>query len=280
MSKLILESISKKWASKETINDQDTKNLLDEFFLALENGKIRASYKDEASNWHLEKRVKEGILLSFRLGKNIKANFGPFTFIDKDNLWPREIPTDKNIRIVPGGSSIRRGVYLGKNVTMMPPSYINIGAFVDDDSMIDSNALVGSCAQIGKKVHISAGVQIGGVLEPVHAMPVIIEDEAFIGANSGIFEGTRVESLAVIASGVILTSSSKIFDLVKEEVIVAKEGILSVPKNAVVVSGARDLDGDFAKKYGLKICTPIIVKYRDQKSDSKLKLEDVLRDLK
>jgi 2,3,4,5-tetrahydropyridine-2,6-dicarboxylate N-succinyltransferase len=258
--------------------DEDGHNVLVENFLnALEAGKIRCAQKI-AGFWQVDERVKKGILLAFRIGKNEKISMGPLTFIDKSNLWPRQIDIDCKIRLVPGGVSIRRGAFLAENVVIMPPSYVNIGAYVDEGSLIDSNALVGSCAQVGKRVHISAGAQIGGVLEPIQAMPVIIEDDVLIGGNCGIFEGTQISRGAVIGAGVNLTKSTKVYDLIKKEIISIQEGkSLVIPQDAVVVPGCRALTGRFALENNLSVTTPLIIKYRDEKTLKKTELEDMLR---
>ena len=251
-------------------------NLAKMFLDELESGKIRCAYKNN-NTWQVDIRVKKAILFCFKQGVNKKVKIDIFSYIDKDNLWPQDIALDKQTRIVPGGSSVRRGAFIGNNVTLMPPCFVNIGAFIDDKSMLDSNALVGSCAQIGKNVHISAGAQIGGVLEPIGAMPVIIEDNVLIGANSGVFEGTIVREQAIIAAGVNLTKGMKVFDLVNQVIIQAKD-VLEIPQRAVVVPGSRPiLNNDFAKKHNLAISCPIIVKYRDEHTDAKSMLEEFLR---
>lgn len=256
--------------------DEDCRPLVEEFLSALEKGQCRAALPSP-TGFRVDERVKKGILLAFRIGKKEVKNLGPLSFIDKDTLWPRSFNLNDEVRIVPGGVSIRRGVYLGKNVIVMPPSYINIGAFVDDGSLIDSNALVGSCAQVGKNVHLSAGVQLGGVLEPVGASPVIVEDDVLIGGSSALYEGIQVGKKAVIGAGVVLTKSSKVFDLVNEKIITAGDDVLKIPAFAVVVQGARTLTSDFAQSYGLSISTPLIIKYRDGNTDKKTVLEDLLR---
>lgn len=250
---------------------------LDKFLNGLESGEIRAAKKINGA-WQVDERVKQGILLCFRKGINEKITLGPLTFIDKHNLWPRSLDMASGIRLVPGGVSVRRGAFLGARVTLMPPSFVNIGAFVDDGSMVDSHALVGSCAQVGKRVHISAGAQIGGVLEPIGLLPVIIEDEVMLGGNTGIFEGVIIGKGAVIGAGVNITSSSKIYDLVNEQVIEKMDDKpLIVPEGAVVITGSRGISNDFAIENRLSIVTPIIVKYRDQKTEDKTKHEDDLR---
>ncbi len=256
----------------------DLSSLSSRFLDELEHGQIRCAKKINGI-WQVDERVKKGILLAFRIGIKGPLSVGPMHFVDKTNLWPRSFDVNDQVRVVPFGSTVRRGAYLGKNVTVMPPSYVNIGAFVDDESLVDSNALVGSCAQIGKRVHLSAGVQIGGVLEPIGALPVIIEDDALIGGNSGVYEGTRIGSRAVIGAGVVLTKSVKVFDLVNEKIICAEgpDGVLSIPDHAVVVPGMRAVAGSFASTNGLSVSAPLIIKYRDEKTDTKIRLEGLLR---
>lgn len=271
----ILERISRV-AQENSFKEKDY-SLVKEFLDALEQGLIRCAHKHK-EGWTLDERVKQGILLAFRLGQNEKLHVGPFSFIDKNNLWPRQFDLNSGVRVVPGGVSVRRGAFVGNKVTIMPPSYVNVGAYIDEGSLIDSNALVGSCAQVGRRVHISAGAQIGGVLEPVQALPVIIEDDVLIGGNCGIYEGCQIGQGAVLGAGVILTNSTKVFDVVHEKVISASENqVLQIPPQAVVVPGSRALAGDFAKAAGLSIYTPLIIKYRDQKTNQKTMLEDYLR---
>lgn len=250
------------------------------FLHALEAGSIRAAEKIDGT-WQVNAWVKRGILLGFKYGRTVPLPAGAsFQFFDK-HTYPTQdfMGNDRNIRIVPGGSTVRAGAFIGKNVTMMPPMYVNCGAFVDDGTMVDSHALVGSCAQIGKRVHLSAAAQIGGVLEPVGATPVIIEDDCMIGGNTGIYEGTQVGEGAVIATGVTLTRSVPVYDLVREIVYRgSSDEPLKIPAGAVVVSGARPITGNaFAVQYGLSIATPVIIKYRDDKTDAATKLEELLR---
>jgi len=201
-----------------------------------------------------------------------------FSFIDKDTYPLKSITLDNGVRIVPGGSAVRDGSYLAPSVVMMPPAYVNVGAYVDEGTMIDSHALVGSCAQVGKKVHLSAGVQVGGVLEPVGAMPVIIEDEVMVGGNCGIYEGTIVKERAVIGTGVILNGSTPVYDLALNAIYrKTAEAPLVIPAGAVVVAGSRKIKGDFASEHGLSIYTPVIIKYRDERTDSATALEEALR---
>lgn len=249
-----------------------------EFRDLLGKGKIRSAEYIEGE-WKVNIWVKKGILLGFNLGKIVDYSENKsFRYFDKDTYPLKKLSIDDGIRIVPGGTSIREGAYVAKGVVIMPPAYVNVGAYVDEDTMIDSHALVGSCAQIGKNVHISAGTQIGGVLEPVRSLPVIIEDHVILGGNSGVYEGTIVHSGAVIAAGTVLTSATRIYDLVNERVISPNDqGIIELPKDAVVVPGVRKKDGKFAEKHNISIYSPIIVKYRDEKTKSSTNLEEILR---
>jgi 2,3,4,5-tetrahydropyridine-2-carboxylate N-succinyltransferase len=248
------------------------------FLAELEKGSIRAAVRDADGVWNVQTWVKEGILAAFKFGVNAEFASGSLSFVDKDTIPPRRFKVQDGVRIVPGGSSVRRGAYIGKGVVMMPPAFVNVGAFVDDETMIDSHALVGSCAQIGKRVHLSAGAQIGGVLEPVGNVPVVIEDDVVIGGNSGIYEGTIVRGRAVIGAGVVLTGSTPVYDVVRGQVYRrTKERALEIPFGAVVIPGTRTLKGNFAEKHQLQIASPIIVKYRDEKTDSSTALEDALR---
>jgi 2,3,4,5-tetrahydropyridine-2-carboxylate N-succinyltransferase len=245
---------------------------------ALNRGEARSAEPDGAGGWRVNTWVKQGILLGFRAGSLSDLSTGGFPFFDKANLPLRSLTLDDNVRLVPGGSSIRDGAYVAPGVICMPPMYINIGSFVDAGSMIDSHALVGTCAQIGRGVHLSAAAQVGGVLEPVGASPVIIEDEVLVGGNCGIYEGTIVRRRAVLSSGVVLTASSRLYDLINERVITAPAGgVLEVPAGAVVVNGARRITGPFAEANGLSIAASIIVKYRDEKTDARTAIEHALR---
>lgn len=254
--------------------------LFSEFLSALNDGTIRSA-EQTASGWKVNHWVKQGILLGFKFGQNVEHDQpGSLQFFDKDTYPTQDIKgEEKNIRIVPGGSSVRTGAYVGNNVTMMPPMYINAGAYVDDGTMIDSHALVGSCAQVGKNVHLSAAAQLGGVLEPVGALPVIIEDNALIGGNCGIYEGTQVGAGAVIGAGVVLTSSTPVYDLPNETIHRASgDQPLRIPENAVVIPGSRPITGnEFAQEEGLSVSTPIIIKYKDEKTEASTSLEDLLR---
>lgn len=247
------------------------------FLTALETGEVRAA-NNTAGKWTVEPRVKEGILLGFRLGGLVEMGDDALPFIDKETYPVRRFELRDRVRVVPGGSSVRRGAYLGPSVTMMPPAYVNVGAYVGEGTMVDSHALVGSCAQVGARVHLSAAAQIGGVLEPIGALPVIIEDDVLVGGNVGVYEGTIVRDRAVLGAGVVLTASTRVYDLVNETVIAAEEGApLEIPAGAVVVPGSRPARGAFAEKEGLSLATPIIVKYRDAKTDGRAALEDALR---
>jgi 2,3,4,5-tetrahydropyridine-2-carboxylate N-succinyltransferase len=256
--------------------------LFQQFKAALNQGKFRAAEPDASTStgWRVNSWVKKGILLGFRLGQivDMSADVQRQPFFDKATYPVKTFTAQSGVRIVPGGSSIRDGCFVGRGVTCMPPMYINAGAYVDDGTMVDSHALVGSCAQIGKNCHLSAAAQIGGVLEPVGALPVIIEDEVMVGGNCGVYEGTVVKRRAVLGSGVILNRSTPVYDLVNERVLVATDDEpLVIPAEAVVVAGARQVSKGIGKEWGVSLYTPVIVKYRDQKTDGKLQLEDLLR---
>lgn len=255
-------------------------DLFRRFKEALNRGEIRAAEPDPGSavGWKVNAWVKQGILLGFRLGKIVDLSVGALSFFDKDTYPTRPLRPDSGVRIVPGGSSIRDGVYLGKGVTCMPPMFINTGAYVDDGTMVDSHALVGSCAQVGKRVHLSAAAQIGGVLEPVGALPVIVEDDVLVGGNCGVYEGTVVKRRAVLAAGVILTRSTPVYDLVKETIHRSENGgPLVIPEEAVVVPGSRAVTRGQGKEWGVSLYTPVIVKYRDASTDERAMLEEWLR---
>ena len=238
----------------------------------LEAGEIRSAEPDGQDDWRVNLWVKNAILAGFRATKLSPFDGPGFPFIDKTAFPPRRFTLDDGVRLVPGGSSVRRGSFVAKSVAIIPPAFINMGAFVDEGTMVDSHALVGSCAQIGKRVHISAAAQIGGVLEPAGARPVIVEDDAFVGGLVGVFEGVRVRSRAVLASGVILTASTVIYDLVH-----GREWNREVPEGAVVVPGSRPAKGVFAEQRGLHLSTAVIVKYRDAKTDAATALEQAVR---
>ena len=244
---------------------------------ALEKGEIRVAEKDGGS-WKVNTWIKEAILEGFRKGKLADMSKEEYSFFDKDTLPLRRFTLDDKVRIVPGGSSVRCGAYLAPSVIMMPPAYVNIGAYVDEGTMIDSHALVGSCAQVGRNVHISAASQLGGVLEPAGALPVIVEDNAFIGGNCGIYEGTIVGESAVIGSGVIITRGTSLFDATVGEFLPkSPSGQTVVPAGAVVVAGSRPLSKGPAKDAGIQVYTPVIVKYRDGKTAASVELESLLR---
>jgi 2,3,4,5-tetrahydropyridine-2-carboxylate N-succinyltransferase len=248
---------------------------------ALERGDVRAAERSSDGQWRAVPWVKQGILLGFRVGRMVDLSPDDATglrFYDKDLIPPQPIPQSAGVRIVPGGSSIRRGAFVARGVVCMPPMFINVGAYVGANTMVDSHALVGSCAQIGERVHLSAAAQIGGVLEPVSAAPVIIEDDAFIGGNCGVYEGTVVRRRAVLASGVILTRGTPVFDLVRETIYRAQgERALEIPEGAVVVPGARRVSSAWGAEQGLSLYAPVIVKYRDEGTDTATVLEQWLR---
>ena len=247
---------------------------------ALSAGEVRAAEPDPGTptGWRINAWVKRGILLGFRYGQVTDMSVGPLAFFDKDTLPLARVDASSGIRIVPGGSSVRSGAHVGSRVVCMPPMYINVGAYVDDDTLVDSHALVGSCAQIGKRVHLSAAAQIGGVLEPIGAMPVIVEDDVLVGGNCGIYEGAIVKRRAVLGSGVILTGSTPIFDLVRG-LVIRRDGDQPaiVPEGAVVVPGARAITREPGRSWGLSLATPVIVKYRDEQTDARVELEQWLR---
>ncbi len=244
----------------------------------LSAGEVRSAEPDDASptGWRVNTWVKQGILLGFRFGDNVDLSMGGWPFYDKDTM-PLKRP-GTGVRIVPGGSSVREGAFLGKGVICMPPMYINIGAYVGEGTLVDSHALVGSCAQIGARVHLSAGAQLGGVIEPVGAMPVIVEDEALVGGNTGLYEGAIVKRRAVIAAGTVLTGSTPIYDLPNGRIIRPEAGQpLVIPEGAVVVPGARSVTVGAGKDWGLSLATPVIVKYRDDRTDTRTELEQWIR---
>jgi 2,3,4,5-tetrahydropyridine-2-carboxylate N-succinyltransferase len=248
---------------------------------ALSAGEARAAEPDAAtpSGWRVNAWVKQGILLGFRFGDvvDMSADHGKWPFFDKDTMPLKRFGAGTGVRVVPGGSTVRDGAFLGQGVVCMPPMYINIGAYVGNGTMIDSHALVGSCAQIGQRVHVSAAAQIGGVLEPVGALPVIIEDEVLVGGNCGVYEGAIVKRRAVLASGTILTGSTPIYDLPNGRIIEPSGGPLIVPEGAVVVPGTRPVTAGKGREWGLAVATPIIVKYRDDKTDARTALEEWIR---
>jgi 2,3,4,5-tetrahydropyridine-2-carboxylate N-succinyltransferase len=262
----------------------DAGRVVGEFLDALERGEIRAARRRDDGTWEAVPWVKRGILLAFRVGTLVSMSPDPgsaspvFSFIDKHTMPPRVLGVADGVRVVPGGSTIRRGAYVAPGVVCMPPMYINVGAYIETGTMVDSHALVGSCAQVGARVHLSAAAQVGGVLEPVNATPVIIENDVVIGGNCGVYEGTVVGSRAVLAAGVVLTRGTPVFDLVNQQVHRAEEGRpLVIPSGAVVVPGARAVRDPWGEEQGLSLQTPVIVKYRDEKTDASTALERWLR---
>lgn len=253
------------------------RDIFDRLCSDLESGALRVAEKVDGE-WQVNVSVKESILDGFRLGVLADMSQGQFAFYDKDTIPVRQFSAESGVRIVPGGTSIRRGACLAPGVIVMPPSYVNIGAYVDSGTMIDSHVLVGSCAQIGKNVHLSAGTQIGGVLEPVGAMPVIIEDGAFVGGNCGIYEGTVVRERAVIGTGVVINGSTPVYDAVKGDFLPRHDGgRIEIPSGAVVVAGSRPLRHGGPSGQAVHIYCPVIVKYRDDKTSASLTLEELLR---
>ena len=275
------QTIESALAARDVDGDHDMSAphaAFESFLEALESGECRAASPDASGHWHVARDVKQLILYGFRLGRLVESHSHDAHFCDKHNLWPaQQSLATRGIRIVPGGTAVRRGAFLGAGVTIMAPAYVNIGAYIGRGTMIDSHVTVGSCAQVGENCHISAAAQLGGVLEPVGALPVIVEDTAFIGGNSGIYEGTHIHRGAVIATGTIITRATPIYDLVNETVIRPIDGVLHVPENAVVVPGSRAVDTPFARQNGLSLYAPIIVKYRDDKTAASVVLESILR---
>lgn len=257
----------------------EEKNIFFEFRELLNAGKIRAAEPDpsQPTGWRVNAWVKKGILLGFRMG-GIVAMEGSPQFFDKSTYPLKTFTATSGVRIVPGGSSVRDGCYVGRGVTCMPPMYINAGAYVDDGAMVDSHALIGSCAQVGKNCHISAASQLGGVLEPVGALPVVVEDEVLVGGNCGLYEGTVVKRRAVLGSGTILNRSTPVYDLVRGVVYRATgDSPLVIPEEAVVVAGSRAVTSGKGREWGISLYTPVIVKYRDAGTETKIQLEDLLR---
>ena len=286
------------YGGKAAVSREESLKAFAELKQELNEGRVRAAEPDLASptGWRVNTWVKKGILLGFRIGQAVQMSLqvpdgasgeaglavsagGPgFQFRDKHTYPLQKLPVERNIRMVPGGSSIRDGCYIGRGVICMPPMFVNAGAYVDDETMIDSHALVGSCAQVGKRCHLSAAAQIGGVLEPVGALPVIIEDEVLVGGNCGVYEGTLVGHGAVLAAGTILTGSTPVFDLVRDAVYRRQGEVpLRIPPGAVVVPGARAVTTGRGRDLGLSLYTPVIVKYRDEKTDIAAQLEDLIR---
>lgn len=279
---MLAERIEQAFDNKPPQYGEEHFRLFYEFKAALNRGEVRAAEPDPSSpaGWKVNSWVKKGILLGFRIGTVADCSISAIRqpWFDKVTYPVKQVQLSDGVRIVPGGSSIRDGVYLGRGVTCMPPMYINVGAYVDDNTMVDSHALVGSCAQIGKSCHLSAAAQIGGVLEPVGALPVIIEDEVLVGGNCGIYEGTVVQKRAVLGSGVILNRSTPVYDLVKGIVHTATgDQPLVIPADAVVVPGSRAISKGKGAEWNVSLYTPVIVKYRDARTDTKIQLEDLLR---
>ena len=273
-------------AGAAAVGDRAAMDAFVELRSALEAGTVRSAEPDASAaiGWRVNAWVKRGILLGFRLGALEEMNGvhpeggSILSFVDKGTYPARRFVVKDGVRIVPGGSSVRSGAYLAKGAVMMPPAYVNVGAYVEEGTMVDSHALVGSCAQIGKRVHLSAAAQIGGVLEPVNASPVVIEDDALVGGNTGVYEGTIVRKGAVLAAGTILTRGTPVYDVVHGTVLRASaEMPLIIPERAVVVPGSRAVTGGYGKEMGLSVYTPVIVKYRDEKTDLSTTLEDLLR---
>ena len=274
--------IEKLFDEKPTAYTDDHFQLFHRFKQALNSGQIRAAEPDSSTKtgWRVNAWVKKGILLGFRMGTvvDMSINSTRQPWFDKATFPVQHFAPDRGIRIVPGGSSIRDGCYIGRSVTCMPPMYINTGSWVGDGTMIDSHALVGSCAQVGANCHISAAAQIGGVLEPVGALPVIIEDEVLMGGNTGVYEGTVVKRRVVLGSGVILNRSTPVYDIVRNQIYRATDDDpVVIPEDAVVVAGSRAITSGPGRDWGLSLYTPVIVKYRDSKTDTKIQLEDLLR---
>jgi 2,3,4,5-tetrahydropyridine-2-carboxylate N-succinyltransferase len=266
-------------AGGDAVGDRTAMEAFLELRLALEAGKVRAAEPDPAvaTGWRVNAWVKQGILLGFRLGQ--LTSFGSdLSFVDKDTFPARHFTPEQGVRIVMGGSSVRAGAYVARGVIAVPPMYVNTGAYVDEGTLIDSHALVGSCAQVGKRVHLSAAAQVGGVLEPVNANPVILEDDVLVGGNCGVYEGTIVRKRAVLAAGTVLTRGTPVYDVVRGEVLRASgEQPLIIPEDAVVAPGARAVTKGKGEEWGLSVYTPVIVKYRDEKTELSLGLEDLLR---
>ena len=271
-------SIERLFSLGAAVDKSDARRVFGEFLAELSAGRIRAAEKRDGQ-WEVNVWVKQGILLGFRLGEMVDMSAdGALSFVDKDTFPVRRFTPADRVRVVPGGSSVRSGAYVAPGVICMPPMYINAGAYVDEGSLVDSHALVGSCAQVGKRVHLSAAAQVGGVLEPVNAAPVIIEDDVLVGGNCGVYEGTQVRRRAVLGAGVIVTRSTPLYDVVRGEVYRASgDQPLVVPENAVVVPGSRALQRGKAIEWDLSVYAPVIIKYRDEKTDASAALEDLLR---
>jgi len=280
--RILQSAIEKLFDEKPASYSEEAFRIFQEFKTALNAGAVRAAEPDANahSGWRVNGWVKKGILLGFHMGAIVDMSVDPVRqpFFDKATYPVKRFTGESGVRIVPGGSSIRDGCYVGRGVTCMPPMYINAGAYVGEGTMIDSHALVGSCAQVGRSCHISAGSQIGGVLEPIGALPVIIEDEVLVGGNCGVYEGTVIKRRAVLGTGTILNRSTPVYDVARNVIYKAIEDEpLVIPEQAVVVAGARAITSGPGKDWGISLYTPVIVKYRDEKTDTKIQLEDLLR---
>jgi 2,3,4,5-tetrahydropyridine-2,6-dicarboxylate N-succinyltransferase len=278
----IQQSLEALFEKKPAHYSDEQKQLFNHFRSLLNQGVIRSAQPDRSqpAGWRVNSWVKKGILLGFSMGEVIEmpGQGGPSQFFDKSTYPLKKFTAEDGVRIVPGGSSVRDGCYVGRNVTCMPPMFINVGAYVSDGTMIDSHALIGSCAQIGRNCHISAASQIGGVLEPIGALPVIIEDDVLVGGNCGVYEGTVVKRRAVLGSGTILNRSTPVYDLVRGAVRRAtSDAPLIIPEEAVVVTGSRNVQSGPGREWGISLYTPVIVKYRDASTETKIQLEDLLR---
>ncbi len=284
---VLQRDVERLYAEPPAVYSREDRELFDRFKQALNRGEVRAAEPDPASSptgWRVNPWVKQGILAGFRMGEIVDMSVGGegagirLPFLDKATYPPRPLSLGDGVRVVPGGSAIRDGCYLGRGVICMPPMYVNAGAWVGEGTLIDSHALVGSCAQVGQRVHLSAAAQLGGVLEPVGASPVIVEDDVLIGGNCGVYEGTVVKSRAVLGAGTILTRSTPVYDLVRETIHRAMDDQpLVIPEEAVVVPGSRAVAKGMGKEWGLALYTPVIVKYRDASTDVRVRLEDWLR---
>ncbi|HEV8230782.1 MAG TPA: 2,3,4,5-tetrahydropyridine-2,6-dicarboxylate N-succinyltransferase [Thermoanaerobaculia bacterium] len=274
----LARSIEAAAADAETRPTEELRRLFEELKIGLNDGSIRAAER-EGDRWVARPWVKKGILFGFRIGTLIQpALGGGFPFFEKDTFPVKALGLDSGVRIVPGGSAVRDGCYVAPGVTIMPPSYVNVGAWIGEGTLLDSHVLVGSCAQIGRRVHVSAGAQIGGVLEPVGELPVVVEDEVLVGGNCGIYEGAIVRERTVLAAGVVLTGGTPVYDVVRGEVYRKGPGRpLEIPAGAVVVPGSRAVRQGKGAEWGLSLQTPVIVKYRDEKTEASTTLEDLLR---
>jgi 2,3,4,5-tetrahydropyridine-2,6-dicarboxylate N-succinyltransferase len=278
----LAETIASLFAQGAQANKSEAREAFFALQRLLSAGEVRAAEPDSAapSGWRVNTWVKQGILLGFRFGDTIdvSADHGRWPFYDKDTMSLKKPGVDAGVRIVPGGSTIREGAFVDRSVVCMPPMYVNIGAYIGEGSLVDSHALVGSCAQIGKRVHLSAAAQVGGVIEPIGAMPVIVEDDVLVGGNTGIYEGAVIKQRAVIAAGVVITGSTPVYDLPRGEIIRPAEGQpLVVPEGAVVVPGSRAVSVGKGPDWGLSLSTPVIVKYRDDRTDTRTELEAWIR---